>query len=44
MSDAPGRAGRVHQCDRGRPKKADDEGEWEKALAGEIHDVLGLLN
>jgi hypothetical protein len=39
MSDAPRRPGRVHQCDRGRPKKTDDEGEWEKALAGEIHDV-----
>jgi hypothetical protein len=44
MRDVPGRPRRVHQCDRGRPKKADDEGEWEKALAGEIHDVLGLLN
>jgi hypothetical protein len=39
MSDAPGRPGRVHQCDRRRPKKTDGEGEWEKALAGERHDV-----
>jgi hypothetical protein len=39
MSDAPGRPGHVHQCDRGRPKKTNDEGEWKKALAGEIHDV-----
>lgn len=44
MSDAPGRPGRVHRCDRGRPKKTDDEGEWKKALAGGMHDVLGLLD
>jgi len=44
MSDAPGRPRDVHRRDRGRTEQTDDEREWEKVFAGEIHDVSGLLN
>jgi hypothetical protein len=43
MSYAPGRPRDVNRCERGRTEQTDDEREWEKALAGEIHDFSGLL-
>ena len=44
MSYASGRTRNVNRCERRRAEQADDEREWEweKALAGEIHDCLGL--
>jgi hypothetical protein len=44
MSYAPGRPRDVNRCEGRRAEQADDEREWEKALAGEIHDFSGLLN
>jgi hypothetical protein len=44
MSYAPGRPRHVNRCEGRRTKQADDDREWEKALAGEIHDFSGLLN
>jgi hypothetical protein len=44
MSYAPGRPRDVNGCEGRRTEQADDEREWEKALAGEIHDLSGLLN
>jgi hypothetical protein len=43
MSDTPGRPGDVNRCEGRRTEQADDEREWEKALAGEIHDFSGDL-
>ena len=44
MSYAPGRPRDVNRCEGRRTEQTDDEREWEKALAGEIHDFSGLLN
>jgi hypothetical protein len=44
MSDARGRPRDVNRCEGRRTEQADDEREWEKAPAGEIHDLSGLLN
>ena len=38
MSYASGRPWDVNRCERRRTEQTDDEREWEKALAGEIHD------
>ncbi len=38
MSYASGRPRDVNRCERRRTEQTDDEREWEKALAGEIHD------
>jgi hypothetical protein len=37
MSHASGRPGDVDWCQRRRTEHPDDEREWEKALAGEMH-------
>jgi hypothetical protein len=34
----------VNRRERRRTEQTDDEREWEKALAGEIHDLSGLLD
>jgi hypothetical protein len=44
MSYAPGRPRDVNRCEGRRTEQTDDEREWEKALAGEIHDFSSLLN
>ena len=44
MSYAPGRPRDVNRCEGRRTEQSDDEREWEKAPAGEIHDLSGLLN
>jgi hypothetical protein len=44
MGYAPGRSGGVNRCEGRRTEQADDEREWEKAFAGEIHGFSGLLN
>ena len=44
MSYTPGRPRDVNRCEGRRTEQADDEREWEKALAGQIHDFSGLLN
>jgi hypothetical protein len=43
MSYAPARPREVNRCEGRRTEQAHDEREWEKALAGEIHDFSGLL-
>ena len=42
MSYAPGRPRDVNRCEGRRTEQADDEREWQKDLAGEIHDFLGF--
>jgi hypothetical protein len=37
MSYSSGSTRDVNRCERRRAEQADDEREWEKALAGEIH-------
>jgi len=44
MNSAPGRPRDGNRCERRRTEQADDEREWEKAPAGEIHDFSGLPN
>ena len=44
MSYSSGRPRDVNRCERRRTEQADDEREWEKALAGEIHGCGNLLN
>jgi hypothetical protein len=43
MSYARGCPRDVNRCEGRRTEQADDEREWEKALAGEIHDFSGLV-
>jgi hypothetical protein len=38
MSYAPGSPRDVNPCERRRTEQTDDEREWKKAPAGEIHD------
>jgi hypothetical protein len=38
MSHASGRPSDVHRGERRRTEQTDDEGEWEEALAGQIHE------
>ena len=44
MSYASGCPEDVVRCERRRAEQTDDEREWEKALAGEIHDCRGPLS
>jgi hypothetical protein len=42
ISYASRRPRNVNRCERRRTEQTDDERDWEKARAGEIHDCSGL--
>jgi hypothetical protein len=43
MNDAAGSPCDVRRCERRCAGQGDNEREWEQVLAGEIHDLSGLL-